>query len=215
MIYKTRRGYKFKRYFLLLISASLVVLCVFQFEKQVAVFSKNYIPSFAHRISTEAVCGAVNNVISELGLEYGDIANISYDNSGSIRSITTESSKINMLKAKATKAAQDELVKIKHSTMKVPLGAFTGLTLLSNSGPEVNLTFCMTGSFNSRIESSFEGAGLNQTIHQIKLVMSAEIVTASVDYDGVIKFETDFEIAQSVIVGEIPTTYGGYYASYK
>ena len=116
---------------------------------------------------------------------------------------------INIFKAAVTKSAQDEVAKIKHSKMEIPLGAFTGLTLLSNLGPQIPLTFCLTGNFNSRIESTFESAGINQTIHHIRLIISSHIVTASVDHSGEMTFDTDYELAQSVIVGEIPTTYGG------
>ena len=114
-----------------------------------------------------------------------------------------------MLKAQTTRAAQDELTKIKHSQIDIPLGAFTGLTLLSNAGPGIPLTYCMTGSFNSRLESVFENAGINRTIHHIRLIVTADIVTASVDYEDSISFDTDFEIAQTVIAGELPTIYGG------
>ncbi len=132
-----------------------------------------------------------------------------YSDDGQPKSIETNSAKINMLKAEATRAAQDEITKIKHSEVLIPLGAFTGLTLISNSGPDIRLTFCMTGSFNSHLESSFESAGINQTLHHIRLVVTANIVTASVDYGDTITFDTDFEVAQTVITGEIPTIYGG------
>ena len=67
----------------------------------------------------------------------------------------------------------------------------------------------MTGSFNSHLESIFENAGTNRTIHHIRLVVEAEIVTASVDYEDTMNLETDFEIAQTVISGSLPTIYGG------
>ena len=95
--------------------------------------------------------------------------------------------------------------------MHIPLGAFTGLSLISNYGPKIPLSYCLTGSFSAELQSTFESAGLNQTIHHIRLVVTSHIVTASVDYKDTMTFSTDFEIAQSVIVGDIPTTYGGYY----
>ena len=101
------------------------------------------------------------------------------------------------------------MTQIKHSEIFIPLGAFTGLTLISNAGPDIRLSFCMTGSFNSHLESSFESAGINQTLHHIRLVVTANIVTASVDYEDTITFDTDFEVAQNLITGNIPTIYGG------
>ncbi len=184
-------------------------LLIYGFEKKASVFSNSYIPSFAERCATEAINDAVTKKLGELNLSYDDLAKVVYSDDGQPKSIETNSAKINMLKAEATRAAQDEITKIKHSEVLIPLGAFTGLTLISNSGPDIRLTFCMTGSFNSHLESSFESAGINQTLHHIRLVVTANIVTASVDYGDTITFDTDFEVAQTVITGEIPTIYGG------
>lgn len=200
---RRRRGFK-KRY--IVIPALLLILgsLIHGFEGKASTFSKSYIPAFAERCATEAVNDAVTEKLQELHYSYGDLAKIVYAKDGNPQAIETDSAAINLLKAETTRAAQDELTKIKHSKIEIPLGAFTGFTLISNLGPEIPLTYCMTGSFNSRLESSFETAGINQTIHHIRLVVTAQIVTASVDYEEPISFETDFDVAQSVITGEIP-----------
>lgn len=216
MFYRKRKPLIFRKKFWITTVLLLVfIYAVHCFEQKAAVFGKNYIPNFAQKITTQAVCGAVEKKLNELDLKYGDLAKINRDNSGNVKAIETNSAEINRIKAEITKTAQDEIIKIKHSAMYVPLGAFTGLTLFSNYGPEIKLTFCLTGSFDSRIENSFESAGMNQTVHHIRLVLISKIVTGSVDYDKEITFDTDFELAQTVIVGQIPTTYGGYWTSFK
>lgn len=198
------------RLYCIIISISmLIVFTVRAFESKASNFSENYIVNFAGQITTDALSDAVQNTIKDFNYDYNDFAVVKYGNEGSVKSIETNSKNINNFKAAVTKAAQNEVTKIMHSDMKVPLGAFTGLTLFSNLGPSVHLTFCLTGNFNSKIESSFESAGINQTIHHIKLIITSHIVTASVDHKGEMTFDTDFELAQSVIVGDIPTTYGG------
>ena len=210
MLYRKRRRPRFRKGFVIIVLICFVFgLLIYGFEKKASVFSNSYIPSFAERCATEAINDAVTKKLGELNLSYDDLAKVVYSDDGQPKSIETNSAKINMLKAEATRAAQDEITKIKHSEVLIPLGAFTGLTLISNSGPDIRLTFCMTGSFNSHLESSFESAGINQTLHHIRLVVTANIVTASVDYGDTITFGTDFEVAQTVITGEIPTIYGG------
>ena len=199
----------------LLISFSmLIVFAVKAFEDKASQFSRDYIVNFAGQITTDALSDAVKNTLNDLDFDYNDFAKVQYGSDGKVKSVETNSKNINIFKASVTKSAQDEVAKIKRSEMKIPLGAFTGLTLLSNAGPEIPLTFCLTGNFDSRIESSFESAGINQTIHHIKLVITSHIVTGSVDHQGEMTFDTDFELAQSVIVGEIPTTYGGNHLLY-
>lgn len=198
-----------RKYCVIILISMLIVFAVRAFESKASSFSQDYIVNFAGQITTDALSDAVNNTLDDLDFNYNDFAEPKYNSDGKVKSIETNSKNINIFKAAVTKSAQDEVVKIKHSEMKIPLGAFTGLTLLSNAGPEIPITFCLTGNFNSRIESSFESAGINQTIHHIKLIITSHIVTGSVDHQGEMTFDTDFELAQSVIVGEIPTTYGG------
>ncbi len=199
----------------LIISFSMmIVFAVKAFEDKASQFSRDYIVNFAGQITTDALSDAVKNTLNDLDFDYNDFAMVQYGSDGKVKSVETNSKNINIFKASVTKSAQDEVAKIKRSEMKIPLGAFTGLTLLSNAGPEIPLTFCLTGNFDSRIESNFESAGINQTIHHIKLVITSHIVTGSVDHQGEMTFDTDFELAQSVIVGEIPTTYGGNHLLY-
>ena len=207
---KRRSGLAVLRLYCVIIAAAmLIVFAVRAFEGKASDFSQDYIVNFAGQITTDALSDAVQNTLNELDYDYGDFAVVKYSGDGSVKSIETNSKNINIFKAAVTKSAQDEVAKIKHSKMEIPLGAFTGLTLLSNLGPQIPLTFCLTGNFNSRIESTFESAGINQTIHHIRLIITSHIVTASVDHSGEMTFDTDYELAQSVIVGEIPTTYGG------
>ncbi len=189
-----------------------IILAVRGFENKISVFSKNYFPSFARQTVTKAVCSAVDEVLSAGNWSYGDFAEVKFSG-GRVNAVETNSTNINTLKSRVIAAAEREAEKIHNSVMYIPLGAFTGLSLISNYGPKIPLSYCLTGSFSAELVSSFESAGNNQTIHHIRLIVTAEVVTASVDYDGTLAFTTDFEVAQSVLVGEIPTTYGGFYAN--
>ncbi len=179
-------------------------------EHKLSDFCLPYIQSEAQKITTNAVCDAVEQQLASLGFGYDDLVKVKYNN-GAVSSIETNSVNVDLLKSRIVKAAEAECEKIHHSCAQIPLGAFTNLTLLSNSGPELKVTFSLTGSFSAELQSGFETAGINQTVHHIKLVVTSKIVTASVDYKDTMTFKTDFEIAQTVIVGAIPTTYGGCY----
>ncbi len=209
---KTKRKKRKKRRIALFCAALFVfalILAVRGFEKKVEVFSGSYLPGFARQTATKAVCGAVEQALAEGHYSYGDFASVRYSDGRAV-SVETDPAAVNELKSRVTKNAELECEKIHNSVMYIPLGAFTGLSLIANEGPKIPLTYCLTGSFSAELESTFEEAGINQTIHHIRLVVTSEIVTASVDYKDTMTFTTDFEIAQSVIVGDIPTTYGGY-----
>lgn len=213
---KKRKAFfkKHKRLAVLFICLALVLFAVRSFENKVSDFSKSYFPQFARQETAKCVSSAVERVLCEGNYSYNDFARIKYSG-GRVSAIETNSANINAFKNKIVAAAEEQAERIHNSVMHIPLGAFTGLSLIANYGPKIPLSYCLTGSFSAELDSTFESSGINQTIHHIRLIVTSKIVTASVDFKDTLTFSTDYEIAQSVLVGNIPTTYGGYFTSIR
>lgn len=216
MLYRKRRKRRFVLLKKILLTIILLTIGVTVFcEVHLSDFRPEYIRIQAEILSVNSVCDAVNDTIDKLNYSYSDIAKVNSDKNGRVQSIETDSFKINRLKSDITKAVQNEIAKVYDNEIEIPIGAFTNVTILSNVGPCVPVNFNLTGSFSSEVVSTFEQAGLNQTVHHIRLLLTSKIMTTSLDYSGNITFTTDFEIAQSVIVGEIPSAYGSLLQNYK
>lgn len=215
MIYRTRRKVKFKRLkrAVLILIAFIIALTIFC-ECHLSDFRPEYIRIQAEILSVNSVCDAVNNTLEKIDFDYDDLATLVCADDGTVQAIKTDSLKINKIKADVTLAVQEEIAKVYDNEIDIPLGSFTNITVLSNVGPNIKMTFNLTGSFSSEIISTFEQAGINQTIHHIRLILTSKIMTTSLDYTGNITFATDFEIAQSIIVGNIPSSYGNLYRTY-
>ena len=214
MLFYKRKKVRFKKLKCLLLAFVLAIAGIIVFcEYHLAEFKSEYIRTQAEIISANSVCEAVNNSLKNYNYEYSDIAEIKYSKDGNVQAITTNSFKINELKANIMLSVQQEIAKIYDIDIDIPLGAFTDITVLSNYGPLINVSFNLTGSFSSEIVSTFESAGINQTIHHIRLILTSKIMTTSLDYSGNMTFSTDFEIAQSVIVGVTPQYCGNWYKS--
>ncbi len=214
MLFYKRKKIKFKKLKCILLSfAALIIATVIFCEQQLAEFKCEYIRIQAEIISVNSVCEAVNNSLKKFNYKYEDIANVKCSKDGTVQAITTDSVKINELKADIMLSVQQEIAKIYDVEIDIPLGAFTDITVLSNYGPPINVSFNLTGSFSSEIVSTFESAGINQTIHHIRLILTSKIMTTSLDYSGNMTFSTDFEIAQNIIVGVTPQYCGNWYKS--
>ncbi len=214
MLFYKRKKIKFKKLKCILLSfAALIIATVIFCEQQLAEFKCEYIRIQAEIISVNSVCEAVNNSLKKFNYKYEDIANVKCSKDGTVQAITTDSVKINELKADIMLSVQQEIAKIYDVEIDIPLGAFTDITVLSNYGPPINVSFNLTGSFSSEIVSTFEAAGINQTIHHIRLILTSKIMTTSLDYSGNMTFSTDFEIAQNIIVGVTPQYCGNWYKS--
>ena len=191
MLYRKRRKIRFKRFKCILLSlifilASVIVFC----EYHLSDFRPEYIRIQAEILSVNSVCDAVNSALEKLDYNYNDIAKIVYADDGTVQAIETDSLKINRIKSDITKSVQQEIAKVYDNEIDIPLGAFTNITVLSNAGPPITLSFNLTGSFSSEIVSTFEQSGLNQTVHHIKLMLTSKIMTTSLEYSGNITFTT-------------------------
>lgn len=209
---KSKLRRKIRKYFIIFLA--FFIGAVIFFEYQAIPFQEKYIKTQAQIISNNAISDAVNSVLLKYNFSYKDISVVNYNKEGRVTSIETNSQNINMLKVDINKAVQHKIEKVTDADVSIPIGAFTELSLLNNFGPKVTFDFTFVGSFNSEFVSTFESAGFNQTIHHIKLVVNATIITLSPDYSNGVDFTTDFEIAQSVISGDLPSTYaniGKYY----
>ena len=177
------------------------------FEKNAVAFSKKYVKKQSKSISGEIVADTVNDVLEKYDYTYDDLAVINYADSGAVRSISENSIKVNKIKSEVVKRIQNKLDKEEIYTFSIPMGSFTNITLINIVGPDLDINFRLTGSVNCKFKSTFESAGVNQTLHKITLEVTTDIISVSTDFRESYKYKTDYEIAQTVIVGSIPSAY--------
>ena len=116
---------------------------------------------------------------------------------------------VNQFKTDITNAAQNyvDSVMSKHG-IKVQLGNFTGLTILSEFGPYIPMDVDATSSIGCEVISTFESCGVNQTLHRLELKMDVDIYVGNPFRIESIAYSTNYEISQTIVVGNIPSAYG-------
>lgn len=147
---------------------------------------------------------AVIDVLKEFVIDYDNLVVVESSENSYVKTLKTDSVKINVLKADISNAITEYIRQSKRVTVSVPVGAFTGLVLLSDFGPELPVKLRMDGSCTTTIESEFTSAGINQTVHHIYLYVEADVSLTC----PIISHETTviskYELCQTVIVGNIP-----------
>jgi len=139
--------------------------------------------------------------------EYSDLIRIVRDGEGGIASIESDMANINLLKAKATQLINDGLLTIAESEVYIPLGTVLGIDALYGRGPAIPVKLSPMGFANVNLVSDFSSAGINQTLHRIILTVSAEVSAVIPGYTTSVPVQTEFIIAETVIVGKIPESY--------
>lgn len=153
---------------------------------------------------------SVDAVIKSLNLQYADIINTEY-NDGILVSVTANTPKINQVKSKIILKTQELLEKYSCLETVVQLGSLSNLNILSNRGPDIHILYDLYCSTTANVESKLKSAGLNQTCHSVLVNVSVKYCLVLNDGDHISTVNNDFVIAETVIVGEVPNTYGTIY----
>ena len=165
------------------------------------------------RMRTMALAAA-DSAVAELIDAHPDIGErltkLSYASDGRVSALTTDPSYINSVKAETASLTRSGLSeRARDGGVSVPLGSFTGLVFLSDFGPDISLRIRCDSSASCSFSSAFESAGINQTVHHISMTVTVRVIVYDPFriYDGM-TVSSDYEIAQTVIVGSVPS-YGG------
>lgn len=150
---------------------------------------------------------AVNEIVDDLGVRYGDMVNIERNSDGSIAAVTLNSSYINGYKADLSDECSDRLSKFDKTEIPVPLSAVVGISFLDSDLFKINVTATIYGFAVTDVESKFESAGINQTRHTIYLNVQASAYA----YVGFCRLDESVDetviLVETIIVGEVPQSY--------
>lgn len=157
-------------------------------------------------LANKSVDYAVTEAMSSF-VTYDDLIKITKDESGNIKTMQANSSKVNNISRMVTQIALARLGDISHEPLKIKLGAFSGISALSSIGPDIKFDVFPYGDISCKFSSVFSDAGINQTSHKIYINIDAIIRVVYPLETVEVKSFSDVLICESIIIGEIPDTY--------
>lgn len=195
---------------ILCICLSAVILFLIYFEVAVRVQLSEVIRVRMRALAQRAVNEAVEEFLTENTDAGQRLTALCFFDSGAVSAIRTDPAYINYVKADIARRAQERIDRLAHDEgISVPLGSFSGLVFLNAVGPGVQMTVESSQTVSCSFSSTFESAGINQTLHHISLTVAVDIAVYNPYriYSG-IGIASDYEIAQTVIVGSVPNYSG-------
>ena len=99
------------------------------------------------------------------------------------------------------------MLKFTSNGVEVPLGVFTGIRLLQGYGKIINMQVIAINSVKCDVVSSFESAGINQTLHRLNMEVSIDVAVLVLGQTGSFTMTSEVVVAETVIVGAVPQTY--------
>ncbi len=160
-------------------------------------------------VITDLVLTTINEELdtAEEQIEYSDLVEVSYSETGRVTSVKSNTPLINRLKTDLVTVINETLKENRTDTTYLSLGTLIGIPFLQGSGPAVEMRSEPKGYANAVFVSEFTDAGINQTRHRIVMKTTVTAVSFIPLYTVETNVSTDFLIAETIIVGEIPESY--------
>lgn len=209
-------GYRYRRYkkhsgrkkWIILAAVLAAVIGVFVFfHKNVAGMLYSLSEATVRAAATEAVNDAVSQTLRWNNVDYNKLVTVTRGEDDRVLSLEADAQSVNLLARQTVTLSMANLSEACGEGVKVPVGVFTGIEFLAGFGPRVTFQIIPIGSVSCDFRSSFDTAGLNQTLHSIYMDVTAAVSVVMPSKTEEISVVTQVLICESVIVGEIPDAY--------
>ena len=156
---------------------------------------------------TALINDTVTQSLSAQAVAYTDLVTMQTDAAGNITAMSTDSARLNALRADILSRLIPQVDAIDGKTLSIPLGSLTGLTVLSGWGPRLPVEVVAVTAAAAQYRSDFSAAGINQTRHQVMLDVSVEVTLLLSGEQTQEQVEESVCIAETILVGQVPQAY--------
>lgn len=166
-------------------------------------------------LATAELETVINDAIDEVCVQdaadgeitYSNLIQLQYDQEGKLLGLTTDMAALNVLRADMTRNIGEKLGEMEGTPVQVPLGTASGVTLFSGLGPYIPVQVLSLESIAGYFESEFTSAGINQTRHQIEMVVSVQVMLLLSGSSCEKTFTNRITVAESILMGDVPSHY--------
>lgn len=153
------------------------------------------------------VTAAVNDTVYSGGVDYDSLISFEKDVEGRITAVKSNMAECNRLQSAIIEEVLEKLSEVSTRELSVPVGTLLGSPFLSGRGPLIRVRMQSVGSSSAHFENAFTSAGINQTKHQIYLVVDVYVSILLPGFSTTTKLSNTYAVAETVIVGSVPETY--------
>lgn len=201
----TRRKTKNQRFIIFLICLLLPII-IFEaitllIEPSIMALCQIRATSIGVSISSTAVKEVMNEI------DYTDLVTLERDNNGKIIALQAKVIEMNQLSSQIAAKMQELYSQINDAYVKIPIGNFTGNTLLAGRGPNIIVRIIPAGTVSTDFKTEFISTGINQTRHRIYLEIVSKVRVVAPLTTKTIEVVNNVNVAETVLVGDVPNSF--------
>ena len=158
-------------------------------------------------VTSDLTNDAIARQIAEGDIRYDRIVYFEKDLNGRITALKTNMSEVNRLKTDILNLINDEILALDTMDIGIPLGSLILPQLFSGKGPQIPVHILSIRNSDAVFASNFHQAGINQTLHQLTMVVSIDVAMLVLGKTSGFTVTSEVVVAETVIVGEVPQTF--------
>ena len=187
--------------FLLLIIFFVISIAYIRFVMPISVkICQKYAITSINNIIQNSMYSASKNIKSEDFI-------LRSDNNGRLEYLSVNSIIVNNICAETASTVSQNLNNLTTSKIRLPLGVFTGLPILSHFGPSTTIRLQPIGDATADYETSMTQAGVNQVNFQVWINVHTTVSIVNPLWSKDLEIARKLTLVNTVFNGEIPKTY--------
>ncbi len=151
----------------------------------------------------------------ESGVSLSDALRLHYASDGSIAAVSMDADVLNRLGSALATRLTEVLSGMERETVEVPLGTALEFPLFSGLGPDVQAEILDVGHVTAEFDSTFQDAGINQTIYSVNLLLTAEVILLLPGGTYTLTVESVLPVAETILLGDVPQEYVSVYDTHS
>ena len=202
-----------RRKFVTRLVAAIVAIIILAIALALWIYWRSMTPTILEIAQTRLVAEttmAVNDAVCVALAEcdsFKDFVTITRNDNNDITMISSNSALVNKLARNTAIMSQSKINAIKGYEVHIPIGTLSGIPLLSEKGPAVNVAVSPIGAVNCTFTSTFETAGINQTLHRIFIQVDIKVDLIMPTSHLEVTTSTPVLICENVIIGAVPAVF--------
>ena len=206
---------KIRKLLWIILALLLVAFAVFcfirnKYDKVIRELAQVQIRNSTSDLTNDAIAKQIANG----NIAYDRIVYFEKDLDGRITALKTNIGEVNRLKTDILNIINDEILALDSSDLGIPLGSLFLPEFISGKGPEIPVHIIAIRNSDATFVSHFSEAGINQTLHQVTMVVSVDVAVLVLGKTDTFTMTSEVVVAETVIVGAVPDTFlqsGGNY----
>jgi sporulation protein YunB len=156
--------------------------------------------------TSDLINDAIDKQIERGDVHYDRIVYFEKDLDGRITALKTNMSEVNRLKTSILNIINGEILQMETSDIGIPLGSLFLPEFFSGKGPAFPVSILSIRNSEASFHSDFEEAGINQTLHKLKMHISVDVAVLVLGETNYFTIDSQVVVAETIIVGQVPET---------